>query len=538
MDGSNRLVVNTLERAVSTDINRMQSFKDAMVGEFARYFFGVYENSVELIGGVVSQPAPGALSPYVNHGVVNGLLPKPINGTLDMLIEPGLLFTEDAAYTPANDSFWRYVKDPGVTTTGVLTLTTGSPGTRIDVIECQYVDTVIEQDNRDIFNPSTGLFTPTLVDKVKAGRLQYRIRTGTSGAGFPGVVAGWMPLAVASVPNTATSWDDVTLYDVRNLVSKYHNAPFASWKADAELESNHISAAWDAGLTNLYVTGKAKGRIGQFMIEGYISNHPTNATSFNAANHAFWQAGLAAMTAGAPWYVYACFPFGLPFWRKYNGAPNSPRRPAGMCGVLTVSQIVPTSRGLPNAVIPLPTATGLGGSTQFAIPIAAGLPSTTTVGEGGGFLTDGQWTIFDEGVTAVTPSTMAPAAGSGTSQYNYTDGALYPGHARACKYLVTRSYTVPALGANTALNLRAVVRVCDAVSGATIATVSQHYLTLVGKAGDTAISTVFIIEVPHFLSLALLGSRRIEIDYNPDFGGVTPSARTETATIIGWKIAD
>ncbi len=526
--GSKDLVINNLERALSTDINRLQTFKDAAMSQLANWMFGVQQLNTELFPGYVTQFPPGALDPYQNSVIVNGLMPYPLNGSVEMFITPGLAFMEDGSYS-ADQSPFRYVDDPGVGTIGTLQLTPAPGATRIDVIECSLVESVLEQNNRDIYNPATGLFTPVLVDKVKAGRLQYRIREGAPGGGFPGVVSGWLPLAVASVPSAAATWDDCTLWDVRPLLSAAHKPPFVNWLQDVKSSVFWSTAAWNAGLTQLLCTGKVTNGLGPYDQSGLIGNHPTDQPWVDLANLANWAAG-AVPVPGFPYYLWALTPFNLPGWRKYTGTAFSPRRPTGMAGVMAVSNVAPTSRGFPSLPISPPTATGLGGSTQYGALAACGMVDSGGIGQS--FAADGNWVHQGDDLPTLAPTVLAPVTGPGTSQYNFTDNLYYPANARAVKMLIARAYALGVSPTNGYIFWTA--RVVDAITGNTIAQIANGAQSIHLPVGGGSVA--FEIEFPLFFNYALVGSRRLEIDFDTSWSTASPGIHAELAIVTAWKM--
>lgn len=525
--GSKNVVVNNLERALSTDINRLQTFKDAALSQLANWLFGVQQLNAELYPGYVTQFPPGALDPYQNSVVVNGLLPYPLNGTTSLLVSPGLVFMEDATYTP-DQSPYRYVDDPGVSGVGALVLTPAPGAIRIDVIECALVDTVLEQSNRDIFNPATGLFTPFLVDKVKAGQLQYRIREGAPGGGFPGVVSGWLPLAVVSVPPAAATWDDCTLWDVRPLLSASNNAPFVTWLQDTNAQTHWSTGAWNAGLTQLLITGKMTTGLGPYNQSGLLGNHPTDAIWIDLADPDNWATG-AVPVAGFPYYLWALTPFNLPGWRKYSGIALSPRRPTGMAGVMALSMVAPTARGFPALAITPPAATGLLGSTQFGAIAACGVVDSSGVGLS--FISDGDWVYHGEDLPVVLPSATAPINGAGTTTYTFTDNLVYPASARAIKLYTVRDYTV--LAAATGF-LTYIVRLVDTVTGHDIAVIKRGSMALNVQPGLGYVDIE--IEIPFLFNYALVGTRRIEIYYSTIWDAGVPTNVVELGLAFAWKM--
>src|ERR1700729_3903361 len=211
--GDKEMVINSLARAVSTDQTRMQKFANADRAELFRFLLDISMGSDDLDANGVLTQYTTQNNPLNAEIIGNGLTVKPVVGALDLLVDPGLLYLLNPDAAP-DDSNYKYVNDAGIGTTGLLAMTANSSGqTRIDVIECQnLVNATAETDNRDIFNPSTGAFNATTVSKAVKGYLTYRVRAGTPGSGFPGTAAGWLPLAVASVPTATTTNDTICFW--------------------------------------------------------------------------------------------------------------------------------------------------------------------------------------------------------------------------------------------------------------------------------------------------------------------------------------
>lgn len=534
--GSRSVHINNLERALSSDINRLQTFKDSDLRELARWMFGVHEEQGELYPGFITETPASAVDPYQNSVIVNGLMPYPLNGSTTLFVSPGLAFMQDNAST-ADQSSFCYVNDPGVAIGAVLVLTPAPGATRIDVVECRLLEEVLEQDNRDIFNPATALFTPALVDKVCAGRLEYRIREGVPGGGFPGVASGWLPLAVVSVPSAAATWDDCTIWDVRPLLSGSHKPPFITWKNDNATRVFWSSASYDAGgIRPLYCTGKSVVELGPFNQSGLIGNHPTDVPWIDLADAANWANG-AVPVANFPYYLWALTPFGLPNWRKYTGPLVSPRRPVGMGGVMAVSMVAPTARGYPSLAIAPPVASGLGGSTSYGALVACGMVNATGTA-GLPFISDGNWLYIGFGSNLIggdapilLPSTTASeATGTDTSEYGTPDNIFWPATAKAVRVDILRFFTV---GAAITGTVQWNVFSVDVVTGERTGLIDSGSQAVAYAIGGHEFRFSFVL--PFAWILTAVGTRVFEIEYTQDWT-VDPVSVIEEATVTAWKM--
>lgn len=385
------IIFNQQERAVSLDVNRLQAILQALFANGLQNIFdgGTQEDDaagVAALGSSVTAPARGV--------ILNGIMAQPDIGTTNLYVTPGAMFIVDVDTPPNTDaSLYRLIVDPGVVTAGALTLVSNTSGqTRIDVVECARVtpQTVLEVDNRDIFNSSTGLFTATAVPKRTADQLQYRIRQGTPGAGFPGVVSGWLPLMVASVPNTATNWNIVTCWDVRPLLSDLQQAPFdvseSGWPIQAS-RSVVLNVPTLETITpydhSIETSGNAGLVLGNRKVGGSLSPYSAfldlnSATSIEATFYANLNAGISGTILSKAFFVWLVCPLGLPRWSQYTPYTQGIRKPQSPRGLPLLSVIGPDVTGHPISNLTLPAALGFGSSvtTLNASLAFAGMLST------------------------------------------------------------------------------------------------------------------------------------------------------------------
>lgn len=366
MSSGRRVVVtNTQERAISTDINRLQAFSNREAQEVLRYLMsGQYGD--ELAPGQVLYPT-GFTTPLTAE-IIGGLMVRPTTGSFEVQVDAGLLCAIAPGVDPEpDDSEYKYARSSGV---GAAVLAIGANASgliRIDVVECR-IDPIPEtvSDNRDIFDEVTGLFSAVSVTKELGGKLEFRIRAGTGGGGYPGAVSGWLPLAIASVPSGAASNDDVTFWDVRPLLQDRESTAFQQFPAigfgrphllDLDVRLDRTSSS--NVLANGSWRGTLKGRRvgGQFRRGTPGTESLTDVNLADADNHS----GTIAEPLTGIAYLYALQPFGLPRWAKYEDAPFS-RIPHSPIGMLVLSYVLPDAFGQPASTISIPTSTGLGGS--------------------------------------------------------------------------------------------------------------------------------------------------------------------------------
>jgi hypothetical protein len=368
--GNKRLVFNTLERAVSTDHNRLQSFLANDSHEFARHLVN------REIGGDFYN-FPGLQAPYtalppssdflVPHDCVSGLMVRPDNAT-GMLVDPGVaaFFVPAFPNATADDSKYVYVSDPGVSSLATLPFVVNAgPGVRWDIIECQPTESLIESSSRDTYNPANGQFTNSSLAKVRAGTLTYRIRSGSAGGGIPNVDSAWMPLAAVHVRADATGYSNCDVYDIRPLVNERcawspappkslpanttNNAGFRLVFEEAEFSPRNILTSsrvlegyWRSHFGGFYSGGVVRRNMPAASAADFTDAATAEAPYFDpseAENHssAFSIAGDDRFTIGA------FFPRGYPRWVRYSESPLT----AGVTNHLRKTGRLPNSpRGL------------------------------------------------------------------------------------------------------------------------------------------------------------------------------------------------
>lgn len=414
---------------LSDDLVRAQAFAHAAAADVLRRLHLARALSKEAAGKTTLPTLSGAPPQAI---VLEGLRPRPEVGTTNFFVEPGALAVSFPDPSPhPDDCPTRLIFDGGVQTAGALTLTAGSGSVRVDVVECQPTTIVVESDSRDVFNPATGTSSPVTLDKVTRGALAYRIRTGTPGGGFPGVVADWLPLAVCTVSSAAATWDDVQVWDVRPLLADLADPPHvtteqfpaARRRQVVAVEPSDAAGEWRAkGVADLALAGwKAGGQL---------------ATTLSGASHLRLDALDAALTtqepsfsvvADRPWYLYLAQPFFLPRWSKLSPASSGERTPTEPRGVPVFSQKAPSGlSGIAGSALALPIPTGLGGSSSNAVVAASGMFSGSFFcGSTTGAATDLYFTVL----------LYAPTSGAGTLTpvFTLTAGTHFPPNAVALR---------------------------------------------------------------------------------------------------------
>ena len=446
--GSQVLVTNTLERLISSDPNRAQAFGARQLAETMRYLLDA-QTEEDVTGGGYEVMGSGQ-EESMRATVLNGLRALPVNGSNQMNVTGGAILLIDNYGGISDDSLADLVVDPGINS-GTLQLTPNLSGQiRIDVLCCARTVNVLETDNRDIFNPATGLFAPSTVTKVQASQLEYQIVVGTGGLGMPSIPTGWVPLMVSSAPSalpsgqTSWTWDACTLWDVRPLASDrtngmFNTSRFLNWR------KRNYARVLLSGSNQPKIQALIDLEYGGYRAGGLIQGAAGNYFDLGDSNN--YESGFSFGTSNQLWHVYLVFPFGLPRWVQYMPATVSPRTPGRQRGIPVVSRVKCNFNGVPwSGVVATPAVFGLKDTAGTnAIMAFAG----TDAGSGGGQAlalqcVGQQWSFtvlqsdlpsnpFTSGPGLITPApitgTISP--NSTAFQISLSGGANVPGNARA-----------------------------------------------------------------------------------------------------------
>lgn len=535
--GMKEVVINNQERAVSVDINRLQKFKGADIAELMRFWGNVGVGSDDLDAAAVTVETTTVGNPLLAE-IVNGFLVRPQAASLNLLVDRGVLYAiaPDGA---ADDSVYKYVRDAGVSTPGALAVTNniGGGAIRIDVVEVQVVTNAnVETDSRDIFNSVTGLFSATTVSKASADGLNYRVRMGSPGGGFPGTVSGWLPLAVISMPDGATSVDTMTFWDVRPLINDRQFQPSNLGTARPVINKALINAsalATVGGWVEAFANGR---RLGGCLRSGGIVTDADTIDLTDAANHS----STFAAVANHPWYLYLVTPFGLPRWARYNAAgsrvPRSPR------GIPVATTVAPNADGLPSGAIPLPTASGLGSNTSAGLCIAAGYFDNSSAQIGFfGNNADGFHNVHSTSATdpiqvaaGTANVTGGDVNGNGYASWTLTPGTHFPAHARSL-FLEFRTDLTTNTGAGSLAEPRTFTRVYSGSTRLTdIATPGPAWYIPSGTPTLSKISHALWLPVPAVYPSSTAANFRVDVEWDGNalfFGAIANTF----VRVLGWK---
>lgn len=200
MAGIDNEVFNTLERAVSGDLNDEQSLVARFLSEMTR--FGL---SVKRVADPLAE-TPGPV-------VLGGLLVTP--NVNDVSVSAGVMGQQSATLAPVPgplDSAYRLSRMSGATT-----VVMPAPGaTTYYLIEAQMVEVTTVNALRDIYNPGTMTFAPALVPKQRERQIAFQLLTG--GAQAPAPSGGdWVPIAIVRRPGGGGPVAASDIIDVRPL---------------------------------------------------------------------------------------------------------------------------------------------------------------------------------------------------------------------------------------------------------------------------------------------------------------------------------
>jgi hypothetical protein len=561
--GAKTLVMNPLERALSTDINRLQNFADASVAEVLRAILNTKVGFDDVNAGALYIPNTSQGNPLAGE-VLSGLLFAPTGGGTSASVGAGVVAVFDPDTIPStDDSQYKVITDSG-TVTATLNLTSNSSGLlRIDVVECSRVqpDNVLETDSRDVYVPSSGTFTSVTVNKVAQSQMQYRIRTGTAGSGFPGTAQGWLPLAVISVPTGSSVWDTCTMWDVRPLLEDRVYALGQSVRDLPKVERCmvNIDATNHAGMSQL--TGVIEAELqGRKLGGNMMSSCPqgtgggvgltADALYIDLDDTKNQSAGTSIPTTGFN-YVYVSAPFGLPRWAKYTKGPSG-RVPRSPRGILIASTTPPDlAYGTPHGgSLILPPCLQNSGNT--AVDTAAYPPASvcvvTRIGTSssspkGGMVASGR----QHWANGPTPTNTA-SIGSFQATFTLTPNVDFPAHARALYFQITATFSNS--GTTSTYQLGPGNIILENGLGTVVGVQTPQGSGLFGGAYTGTLTYIFTVRVPLLSYYELVGTPGTSTPGNAStlalvwtvspisFTGSTLALATAVGQANGWELMD
>jgi len=542
---SRRIHFSTREQLLSPDFNRLQTLLAGDRDSLLRALYNDQRWGFHRAPGFSS--IRGAVETPIAADVFAGLMVRPDNAT-SLTIDPGVVaFWRGTGAGPlgAEDSPYALCVSPGLPTLGVLTFTANAGGgTRLDVIECRPLDTVTESGNRNIFDTSTGLFAPALVDKVKSTTLEFRIRVGTSGGGFPGVVSGWLPLAVCCVQVGASNFSQCDFWDVRPLVDERmpRTDPFTTedfLDQEARIDRCEYSVMEGTG-ANRFLQGYSDATFNGYFAGGDLlrssasslaafgsSAGPDGGESLLHVNSVQNQAdGFTFPGAKSVYYIAALFPHGLPRWVRYGQVVNPAfgvRTPRGPRGILTVTRQTPFAGGYYDGV-PAPAMCGFTGGHRG---VALGIQSIETAAFRPG-IANGRWHY--NGHQVPSDLNLAPSAQTTASlTFTLPDGVIVP--VAASEIIVSISALTVTAASDQPMAISA--HLMDAASSTiTVAALMQtsHW---VYSSGNSVQTPMFV--VPLRSRNGHLANSRSSIRLQALFNSAT-GLGTSFMSVHGWKL--
>lgn len=198
MAGNDSLLFNSLERALSSDLNDTESIAARYLAELLRY-----TQSSKIVGDDTESIA----------NVVPGGLAVTPSGS-DVQVGTGVLLQDSASLAPAPgtyDSTYRMARN-----SAPLVVVMPAPGVETYyLVEAQMVEVTTLSTIRDVFNVGTQTFVPTLVAKVRERRIATQVIAGTPPQAPAPSGGNWVPLAVVRRPGGGGAVVSSDIFDVR-----------------------------------------------------------------------------------------------------------------------------------------------------------------------------------------------------------------------------------------------------------------------------------------------------------------------------------
>lgn len=230
-----RVAVNTRERPLSTDINKQASQADRTLRELLTVLLGPRSS-------IVSEQ-PG--TPF-NGFMGDGFKVRQVNpAALQVQVAGGFGFIWNPTDAPSAIGGVSGIDDLAgwkpLLLTAAMTINVPTPdptNPRIDIVEVNYNRRLADPSTRDVLNPVTGVFDPTVVNKTLAWDMDNSQSivtapadsTGAVGykAGIPGVspsvpptTAGYTKIAQILVGNGVTTIAQNVIQDLRQILAPY-----------------------------------------------------------------------------------------------------------------------------------------------------------------------------------------------------------------------------------------------------------------------------------------------------------------------------
>ena len=401
MSGNDSIVINVRERPLSSDINNLQSLA-------ARTLM----NLMRGLGGAKFLGVPGLELPVNSYpaGLIPGIAPSGV----DIQIGPGILLQDSTTLAPAPtalDSTTRYGANPAP-----VVVLMPSPGVEtFYLIEAQVTPVTVSTASRDILDPVSGNFVPTLVTKEVDYQVQFQLLTG--GADAPVPTGGeWVPLCIVRRPAGGGAIVASDIIDVRKLSDFSGPRSPVPVMRRCTIRSNSLP---DTPSNDHEINAEIDGPFGVRSYDDLIAFTDLGSASVLAPATAF---------AADTWY-YAY----LAGWSSFGISPSPAVSPLRQkTGVLVVSGVAPDRFRRNGAPIPLPPPYGTSpqpATTAYCIGAFRRNSANT------GFLTSN---IYEDAATITNISALVAALGVAAPSFTPTLNlaGFYPAAARSVRVLV------------------------------------------------------------------------------------------------------
>lgn len=279
-----RIVFNTRERLTSTDFNDMTALQHR----------ALIESLAAVSHGETAQ-----------FGVIRGLQVNVVPATLTVTVSPGIALRSGTAPT-SYDSDIEWIELPEAEVIDLSSYVHGV-NPRWVVIEIADADVVELNTSRDVFQPATGTFASSAVDKVRGSEPVISVTAGTAAATpyFPAGTAGRIPLAYVYIPALAASLSSTGTILCRPIMVPGNMALYQDTARQVEGGGIYVGATPSAAVS----VCECRGYIGDSVLPFQIGRI-TETSALNAA-HTITAAdfdGAALPAADGPVYFYAIRP--------------------------------------------------------------------------------------------------------------------------------------------------------------------------------------------------------------------------------------
>lgn len=368
MNDTRRIIWNTRERALSSDSNTSADL-----------------HARQSINSVVASLSAEHGGPYTNpYGVLQGMIVEATGASLSVTIGVGSAIKYDPTAAGTYDSKYRWLEFDTATAVDLTAYVDGTFA-RWVCIEIAPGESIETSSLRDIYNTTTGTFTPQTVTKVKRSTPVVTVAAGTPSAApvMPAGTAGKIPLAYVYIPTSAATIADADVVLCRPVMAPGVQASHESLTGGGVVVESSGGAEIRPRVTNF------KPANAGYSIE--VDFTGLTEPDLSTANNPNWVTGQTyAALAGAtkPVYVYAMsapYPAGYDanlvsreFYPKSQSttATRIPSYHEGMTnGILVYSTTAPTSITSTNPV----DATAL--STGVVDPVWASGPGASSAAQ-------------------------------------------------------------------------------------------------------------------------------------------------------------